>query len=355
MITRARIVPLLVGAALLGAALPGASVAAPRRASVTWPQGSAAFALKGLAVQALARTGAHGLLAGTPKGMYRSTDGGKTWHRNGPAGDVTVLAADPTSQASRKVYAGVDGAILRTTDSGGTWTALPRAGSTSTPPTLVTAIAAHGSTVAIGDDQGLFVSHDAGQTWSGGPLDQFGSLVTSLFISGSTIYLSGETVGFGEIVNGRGPYYANDGLPANGFVGDQPTSWPVTSVLAGSGAHGEVTVLACGGGTSYALEPSQIGTYQWQLSGYVIPSGDKVVSCGPFNLQPIGHHEYAVANRVAVGFCTDDGSCSPLGYSHAKVAILSVALGDPAKKGGARRLLLGTAKGLQWFTLRKGV
>ena len=96
------------------------------------------------------------------------------------------------------------------------------------------------------------------------------------------------------------------------------------------------------------------GTYQWSLSGYTLPSGDKLVSCGAFNPQPIGHGFYGVGNRSAVAVCTTDG-CSPQGYSHAKVPILSVALGDPVKKGGPKRMLLGTAKGLQWFTLRAGI
>ncbi len=62
------------------------------------------------------------LFAGTPTGIYKSTDDGKTWSRSGDAslGLVQSLALHPGDK--NVLYAGGDAGVLRSLDRGATWT-----------------------------------------------------------------------------------------------------------------------------------------------------------------------------------------------------------------------------------------
>ena len=64
------------------------------------------------------------LAAGTSKGVFLSTDGGRNWQRISPAGDVemqdiTAIAFDPGS--ARTIYAGTPHLPWKTADGGATW------------------------------------------------------------------------------------------------------------------------------------------------------------------------------------------------------------------------------------------
>jgi photosystem II stability/assembly factor-like uncharacterized protein len=62
------------------------------------------------------------LFAGTPTGIYKSTDDGKTWTRSGDAslGLIQSLALHPSDK--NVLYAGGDAGVLRSLDRGETWT-----------------------------------------------------------------------------------------------------------------------------------------------------------------------------------------------------------------------------------------
>jgi len=61
------------------------------------------------------------MVAALPDGLWKSRDGGKTWHQlsNTPGG-ITALAVHPTNQDV--VFAGTkDGRVFMTSDGGASW------------------------------------------------------------------------------------------------------------------------------------------------------------------------------------------------------------------------------------------
>ncbi len=85
--------------------------------------------LTGRAVRALAQAPSKPdiLVAGALDGVYRSRDAGSTWTRISPASSEELrnfdsLAIDPRSSAN--AYAGTDLGVFRSTDRGATWTAI---------------------------------------------------------------------------------------------------------------------------------------------------------------------------------------------------------------------------------------
>src|SRR5262245_34349985 len=111
--------------------------------------------------------------AGCASGLYRSTDGGKTWdyayeslNLQAPLTTVTV-ALSPTFASDLTLFAGVQGCILHSFDAGHTWyiAQLP------TPPPLVTSLvvspdfANDGVLIAGTMEDGIFRSGNQGHTW----------------------------------------------------------------------------------------------------------------------------------------------------------------------------------------------
>ncbi len=113
-------------------------------------------------------------------GVSLSTDNGVTWIRpNLPNWDVYSLAIRDTV-----IYAGtITGGIFVSTDNGSTWTAR-NAGLTNQ---TVYSIAAVGSNIYAGTEEGLFSSSDNGLTWKqNGPINV---VVSSIEFSDANIYV----------------------------------------------------------------------------------------------------------------------------------------------------------------------
>lgn len=112
--------------------------------------------------------------AARASGLYRSTDGGKSWQ---PAYASLKLEAElatpavalsPAFAEDRRVFAGVAGGVLRSTDGGETWqiSMLP------SPPPVVSTLALSpdygrdGIVFAGTLEDGVFYSKDRGQSWA---------------------------------------------------------------------------------------------------------------------------------------------------------------------------------------------
>ncbi|MEW6367897.1 MAG: hypothetical protein AB1714_24975 [Acidobacteriota bacterium] len=100
-------------------------------------------------------------------GLYRSTNGGRSWHRrlvDETNGRVTCICFNPFT--SGVVYAGVEGVgIFRSTDCGDTW----QQSNEELANLYVRSLAVHpsdGDIVFAGTERGVFISTDAGVSWS---------------------------------------------------------------------------------------------------------------------------------------------------------------------------------------------
>jgi photosystem II stability/assembly factor-like uncharacterized protein len=116
--------------------------------------------------------------AGTAEaGVYRSTNGGRSWQPAGLDGGISVLAVAPaTSPGTRAVYAVAGGTLFRSRDGGTTWAslalALRNAGATpgvtalalSPTPGTVYAVAPQAVSGSAGPPA-LFASTDGGDSW----------------------------------------------------------------------------------------------------------------------------------------------------------------------------------------------
>jgi hypothetical protein len=120
----------------------------------------------------------HGLFAATETGLYRSTDGGRSWSDLGvPTRDVYSVAA---GAADDRLYAGTHGARLYASDDdGGTWTELadradlPGSDEWETPPhhsePRIRTVGTHPTDrnwLLLGIEVGgVYVSEDGGERW----------------------------------------------------------------------------------------------------------------------------------------------------------------------------------------------
>jgi photosystem II stability/assembly factor-like uncharacterized protein len=116
----------------------------------------------------------HLCFAARQSGLYRSDDGGASWHAaydslslDAPLATMAVVVS-PNFESDRSVFAGVPGGIMRSVDGGQSWTAalLP------SPPPLVATLAvspsfAHDGIVLAGTlEDGVFRSADRGSRWA---------------------------------------------------------------------------------------------------------------------------------------------------------------------------------------------
>jgi photosystem II stability/assembly factor-like uncharacterized protein len=104
------------------------------------------------------------IYAATHTGVFKSSNGGRTWSRTAAVGEfgVRTLAVDPKNP--KIVYAAVfNGGIYRTSVSGGSWTPLANLG-------VVVAIVVDPTDsariYAVSNGTGVFRSDDAGSTWT---------------------------------------------------------------------------------------------------------------------------------------------------------------------------------------------
>ena len=175
---------LLLAAALLVAALPGPARAAAER-PVTTPGGTwLRYPLPGAEVKSLAaEPRSPGLFwVGTALGgVYRSTDGGRTW--SAPPGGVpfpgySVTSLVPDPQRPGTVWAGLTGVVqggllARSDDSSRTWSVVRRWEERAAARVVAVTVLRGRRVVVVGGDAGLEVSEDGGRSWrrSYPPLD----------------------------------------------------------------------------------------------------------------------------------------------------------------------------------------
>jgi len=148
------------------------------------------------AIQALAASPSGALFAGTASGLYRSVDEGASWSevKQGLfSQDIRALAVDRTNP--RMVYAGTPRGLFRSDDGGETFAdwfdqASGLAGG------AVNAIALHpndGDNIYVATEGGLFTSDDAGESWTRAFKPESGEAARDVVLSasepGKTLYL----------------------------------------------------------------------------------------------------------------------------------------------------------------------
>jgi photosystem II stability/assembly factor-like uncharacterized protein len=147
------------------------SLCAPAAWPASWrsigPDGGAVYAL------AFAPSDAHVAYAGTPGGVFRSSDGGSSWTAvNNGLGSLTVLSVAVDPRDPGVAYAGTYGGLYKTTSGGASWRQLPL----GTFPSItgvqnLTIDPAHprilyASIADASDRFGLFRSADGGAHWT---------------------------------------------------------------------------------------------------------------------------------------------------------------------------------------------
>jgi len=191
--------------------------------------------------------------AAQASGLYRSEDGGITWHSVYDSLELeqalatTAVAVSPDFATDQTLFAGAPGGILRSEDGGQTWNVVMFP---SPPPTVSTLavspnFAQDGVVLAGTMEDGVFRSADGGRHWS---IWNFGLLdlnviamtISSDFANDETLYVGTESGIFWSTNGGRAwrevdlpigfeavlslalsPHYADDGI-----------------IFAGTEAHG---------------------------------------------------------------------------------------------------------------------
>jgi photosystem II stability/assembly factor-like uncharacterized protein len=96
------------------------------------------------------------------QGVFKSTDGGTTWHKLDVGGAVDTLAIDPRNPQNVYAGAGFSGAVLKSTNGGASWRIVGLAGED------VEALAIDpkdAQPIYAGTLDGIFRSQNAGRTW----------------------------------------------------------------------------------------------------------------------------------------------------------------------------------------------
>lgn len=161
------------------------------------------------AVYALAQSDQY-VYAARLSGLYRSSNGGQTWHNTFVSLEQTLPTTAVTTVGST-VFAGVNGAVLRSVDSGDSW----QMTGLSSPPPHVVALAASpnfsedGIIFAGTAEDGVFVSTDGGHIWTAwnfGLLDQhiFALAVSPDFSRDQTLFAGTESGIFCSHNGGKG-------------------------------------------------------------------------------------------------------------------------------------------------------
>ena len=129
--------------------------------------------------------------AACTSGIYRSQDGGVSWHGLRPAAEAdeslaaTALAVSPAFKQDRSLFAAVKGGILRSSDAGDTWFTAEFAA----PPPLFSQLTISpdflqdGMMLAGSMEDGVFSSDDRGVHWQPWNFGLFDLRVLSLALS----------------------------------------------------------------------------------------------------------------------------------------------------------------------------
>ena len=209
-------------------------------------------------------------------GVFKSTDSGETWTDMGPSEQLTSVAVSRTSPAT--VYVGTNRGVFRNTAGGGDWV-LTGDESTQRNTFAVAVDPADASIVYAATDMGLYRSLSGGDEWT--LVGNFG-LALSVAVSRSSpsvIYLG---TGAGALVShDRGDTWGNAGLgdsvawaltvdPANADVVYAGSTSAIDAVLARVGADGSTLEFSTYfGGSSF----DEISDVQVDAAGNVYVVG----------------------------------------------------------------------------------
>ena len=193
-------------------------------AGASWRPADAGL-LQGKQVLALATDQRSGqlLYAGTADGLYKSTQGGASWKKIGPAGTGRVLAL-AVDAARNRVYAGAEKGLFRSLDAGATWTRVSQ-GLPDVGAVTALVVSRDGGVLAgISTDVrrgGVFRSTDAGSSWTFLSAGITGTTVTSIgFGAPGTIWITANGVLFRSTDQGVTWTRIRTGLPTS----SHPTS-----------------------------------------------------------------------------------------------------------------------------------
>lgn len=154
--------------------------------------------------------------AARQSGLYRSEDGGGTWHCVYDSLNLendlvtTAVAVSPDFESDRSVFAGTQGAVLCSVDGGENW----KVASLASPPPVVSAMAASPSYVEDGTllvgtmEDGVFLSSDRGSRyhrWNFGLLDLnvLALVISPAFAEDETLFVGTESGIFRSTNGGR--------------------------------------------------------------------------------------------------------------------------------------------------------
>jgi photosystem II stability/assembly factor-like uncharacterized protein len=154
--------------------------------------------------------------AARPSGLYRSDDGGHTWHFTYDSLNLTqplaatAVVVSPDFASDQSVFAGAPGGILHSVDGGQTWYVVML---TSPPPLVSTLVvspnfAQDGMLLAGTMEDGVFRSSDQGShwyPWNFGLLDLniLAMSISSNFIDDETLFVGTESGIFRSTNGGR--------------------------------------------------------------------------------------------------------------------------------------------------------
>lgn len=194
--------------------------------------------------------------------VFRSTDNGAHWTKTGlTRADVSCLLMVGTN-----LYAGLDGntgpgGVCMSTDNGTTWTPI----TTGLLGTRISTMAVSGTTLYAGSERGVYMSTNGGTTWMSAGLSSY--FIATLLFNGGTLYAG--TFGHGVFVstnNGTTWKPANNGISATSYTYGMTASGTNVFVGNGSGAF-----LSTNGGTSWtAVNTGLPGNGANGLGGLVV-------------------------------------------------------------------------------------
>jgi len=218
--------------------------------------------------------------AGTTAGVYKSVDRGTAWSLYATGLNVLSLAVDPGN--SLVVYAGTNGTgVHKSTDGGVTWTPLGASAIDGFVPAV--AVNPHDAkTIFAGTDNGLFVSTDAGASWTkwSGVVRAFAfdpRTAGVVYAVGDWVYKSTDGganwTKFSEAPNGYDLSVAVDSVTAGTvYVGNY---YGVRTSADGGASFGAVSMPREWGIRALAADPATAGTvYAGTNGGGLFKSAD---------------------------------------------------------------------------------
>ena len=223
------------------------------------------------------RGGGTELLAGTSKGVFRSSDGGATWHTAGPGIPFPTIVDAVSALSDGTLLAGATGTGVYALRSGSTtW----QIASTGLPPHsdiyAFLPLTESGHVLAALISGGVYASHDDGMTWaeSDRGLSTGSASGVNVF---SFLRLARQQGGDSSILAGtsRGIYVSHD----------QGATWSASSVDVGttrviSLARDPVIPTEVFAGTDTGVYASRDGGATWHALGFGLPADQHVGALG---------------------------------------------------------------------------